>query len=73
MTSHRNHCQEYLLSEDLSNVYGVVLVSGDGLPHEAINALYNRPDWEKVRENLAIGVLPGGSGNAFAKTLSKLS
>ena len=48
---------------------GIVLVSGDGLPHEAINALFNRPDWNVVSQ-IPIGVLPGGSANAFAKNIS---
>ncbi|CAD8086611.1 unnamed protein product [Paramecium sonneborni] len=73
MTQYQNHCFDYLLKEDLSNIYGIVLVSGDGLPHEAINALYARQDWEKIFQSITIGVLPGGSGNAFAKTLTKQS
>lgn len=44
------------------------MVSGDGLPHEAINGIYTRKDWKEVID-IPIGVLPGGSGNAFAKTV----
>jgi len=44
------------------------LVSGDGLPHEAINGIYTRKDWKEAI-NMPIGVLPGGSGNAFSKTV----
>lgn len=31
-----------LSSIDLKPYRGIILVSGDGLPHEAINALYSR-------------------------------
>ncbi len=58
----------------------VVTVSGDGLIHEVINGLLNRPDWDKktkiagfedvkFRETLTVGSIPGGTGNGFMMSL----
>ena len=38
------------------------------MPHEAINAILHRPDYDEVR-HIPIGVLPGGSANAFCKNI----
>lgn len=47
-------------------------VSGDGLPHEIINALASRPDGEKAMQ-IGVGPLPGGSANALSKNISDRS
>lgn len=44
-------------------------VSGDGLIHEILNGLFERVDWRESLARLPIGVIPGGSGNAFSRTL----
>jgi YegS/Rv2252/BmrU family lipid kinase len=43
----------------------IVVCGGDGLLNEAINGIME----EKIPENSAIGVIPTGSGNNFAKAL----
>lgn len=47
-------------------------VSGDGLSHEVLNALQNRPDILDLID-LPIAFLPGGSGNAMARNIGELS
>jgi YegS/Rv2252/BmrU family lipid kinase len=43
----------------------IVVCGGDGLLNEAINGIME----EKIPENFAIGIIPTGSGNNFAKAL----
>jgi YegS/Rv2252/BmrU family lipid kinase len=43
----------------------IVVCGGDGLLNEAINGMMT----EKIPENFAIGIVPTGSGNNFAKAL----
>jgi len=44
-------------------------VSGDGLLHEVINGLMQRPDWIEFREKITVGGIPGGTGNGLIKAL----
>jgi YegS/Rv2252/BmrU family lipid kinase len=43
----------------------IIVCGGDGLLNEAINGIMT----EKIPENFAVGVVPTGSGNNFAKAL----
>lgn len=45
----------------------IILVGGDGLVGEGINGVMEIK--EKIPENFALGVIPTGSGNNFAKSL----
>ena len=58
----------------------IVTVSGDGLLHEIINGLLRRKDWNtrvnssrlgsvKFRDVVAVGAIPGGTGNGMVKSL----
>ncbi|XP_015379355.1 PREDICTED: sphingosine kinase 2-like [Diuraphis noxia] len=57
-----------------SNIYkwgrGVVVLGGDGLMFEVINGLMERSDWQRAFEYLTLSVIPGGSGNGMAKSIS---
>lgn len=53
---------------EILNLKSIVVVSGDGLFYETVNALMSRPDWEQTI-NVPIGVIPTGSGNGLAYTL----
>ncbi|MBQ6395819.1 MAG: diacylglycerol kinase family lipid kinase [Atopobiaceae bacterium] len=44
----------------------VIIVGGDGVIHEAVNGLMEIPEEERPR----IGIVPMGTGNDFARTLS---
>lgn len=54
--------------EELMKLRSIVVVSGDGLLHETINALMAREDWKQA-VGVPIGVIPTGSGNGLAYTL----
>jgi len=54
--------------ENLDKFRSIVVVSGDGLLHEAINTLLSRSDWQKSIR-LPLGIVPTGSGNGMAYTL----
>lgn len=45
-------------------------MSGDGLIHEIINGLFDRPDNYYLNRKIPIGALPGGSSNGFVKTVT---
>uniref|UniRef100_A0A0A9WQ72 Sphingosine kinase 1 n=4 Tax=Lygus hesperus TaxID=30085 RepID=A0A0A9WQ72_LYGHE len=49
---------------------GVVVIGGDGILYEVINGLMERPDWESLFSELKLGVIPCGSGNGLAKSVS---
>ncbi|KAJ2818555.1 Sphingosine kinase 1, partial [Coemansia erecta] len=68
ITKSQGHAAEYVKTEDLSKFTSIVAVSGDGLLHEILNGLLTRPDWPSLR-NIALGVVPTGTGNGLAKTI----
>ncbi|XP_045842463.1 sphingosine kinase 1 isoform X2 [Meles meles] len=69
LTEHRNHARELVRVEELGRWDALVVMSGDGLMHEVVNGLMERPDWETaVRKPLCS--LPAGSGNALAASLN---
>ena len=56
-------------SVELAHYDGVLIASGDGLVYEWINGVMKRPDWRVALREMPIGALPGGSGNALAKSV----
>lgn len=74
-TLYRFHCFDYLHDLNANKLFsysGIVSVSGDGTPHEIVNALLSRPDREKCLQ-MPIGAIHGGSGNALPTTMCHLS
>jgi len=70
-TQHSQHAKEYVFKHDASELKrfdGILTVSGDGLPHEVINGIMSRPDWEEMKE-IPLGAIPSGSGNAIVECL----
>ncbi|XP_013398402.1 sphingosine kinase 1 isoform X2 [Lingula anatina] len=65
ITERAGHAKDVVKTIDISEWYGVIIVSGDGLIFEVINGLMSRPDWEHAIHHLPLGVVPGGSGNAL--------
>lgn len=47
-------------------------ISGDGLPHEIVNALFKRKDSESLKD-IPLAFIPGGSGNALAMNVLHIS
>ncbi|XP_070298749.1 sphingosine kinase 2-like [Salvelinus sp. IW2-2015] len=64
-TERQNHARELIKEISLPQGDGIIIVSGDGLLHEVINGLMERPDWELAIKT-PVGILPCGSGNALA-------
>jgi len=63
------HAREVIYNERLSDWRGVITVGGDGLIHEVVNGLFDRPDWREALHRLPLGVIPGGSGNGLARSI----
>nr|KAF6297033.1 sphingosine kinase 1 [Myotis myotis] len=69
LTERRNHARELMWEEELGRWDALVVMSGDGLMHEVVNGLMERPDWETaIRKPLCS--LPAGSGNALAASVN---
>ncbi|MED6247283.1 hypothetical protein ATANTOWER_020535 [Ataeniobius toweri] len=68
-TERQNHARELIREIPLQEWDGIVIVSGDGLLHEVINGLMERPDWEQAIKT-PVSILPCGSGNALAGSIN---
>ncbi|XP_053118012.1 sphingosine kinase 2 isoform X3 [Hemicordylus capensis] len=68
-TERQNHARELVHGISLAEWDGIVAISGDGLLHEVINGLMERPDWEEAIK-MPLGILPCGSGNALAAAIN---
>ncbi|KAM9353662.1 sphingosine kinase 2 [Symphorus nematophorus] len=68
-TERQNHARELIREILLPEWDGIIIVSGDGLLHEVINGLMERPDWEQAIKT-PVGILPCGSGNALAGSIN---
>jgi diacylglycerol kinase (ATP) len=64
-TRHPGHATELVAAADLAGIDGVVAVGGDGTLFEVLNGLYARPAVSRV----PLGLIPVGTGNAFARDL----
>ncbi|RUS71828.1 hypothetical protein EGW08_020413 [Elysia chlorotica] len=69
VTTHAGHASELVKTTNLSEWYGIVIVSGDGLIFETINGIMQRDDWASSLKT-PIGCLPGGSGNALCCSIN---
>ena len=62
-TTHTGHGTELVTRTDLSTYDGLVAAGGDGTVFEVLNGLYQHPKAERI----PLGLLPIGTGNAFAR------
>ncbi|XP_027626573.1 sphingosine kinase 1 [Tupaia chinensis] len=69
LTERPNHARELVRAEELGCWDALVVMSGDGLMHEVVNGLMERPDWETAIQK-PLCSLPAGSGNALAASLN---
>ncbi|CAI5076169.1 BTE_HP_G0100760.mRNA.1.CDS.1 [Saccharomyces cerevisiae] len=65
-TKYPGHAIEIAREMDIDKYDTIACASGDGIPHEVINGLYQRPDHVKAFNNIAITEIPCGSGNAMS-------
>ncbi|XP_076826663.1 sphingosine kinase 2 [Brachyhypopomus gauderio] len=68
-TKYPSHARELMREITLREWDGIIIASGDGLLHEVVNGLMDRPDWEQAIKT-PVGVLPCGSGNALAGSIN---
>ncbi|MBU4495661.1 MAG: diacylglycerol kinase family lipid kinase [Candidatus Aminicenantes bacterium] len=64
-TDYPEHAVEIVREADFSLYDGIVAAGGDGTLFEVINGYYMNPSKDKI----PLGVLPVGTGNAFARDL----
>lgn len=69
LTERKNHARELVCAEELGHWDTLAVMSGDGLMHEVVNGLMERPDWETAIQK-PLCSLPGGSGNALAASVN---
>jgi len=65
LTRYAGHAMEYFPSCSLRAFDGVAAAGGDGTLFEVVNGLYRRDRTERI----PLGVIPLGTGNAFARDL----
>jgi sphingosine kinase len=70
-TAYAGQAKEVSTQLDLTEFHGIITVSGDGLLHEVVNGLMERPDWRSAIRT-PVGVIAAGSGNGLAKSLNAL-
>ncbi|CCD27478.1 sphinganine kinase LCB4 NDAI_0K02870 [Naumovozyma dairenensis CBS 421] len=65
-TTYSSHATDIAKSLDISKYDIIACASGDGIPYEVINGLYQRPDRVDAFNKLTITQIPCGSGNAMS-------
>ena len=64
-TTHPGHACELVANTELSGFDGLIAAGGDGTVFETLNGLYKHPKTARI----PLGLLPIGTGNAFAREL----
>jgi YegS/Rv2252/BmrU family lipid kinase len=67
-TQYAGHAQQILLQLPFQNYTAVCIIGGDGTMHEVINGMLKRAD----KQQIPLGLIPGGTGNAFMNDLNCL-
>lgn len=65
-TEYSGHGTELVANSDLSCFDGIIAAGGDGTVFEVLNGLYRHPKPARI----PLGLLPIGTGNAFARELA---
>ncbi|XP_063698444.1 sphingosine kinase 2-like [Culicoides brevitarsis] len=72
ITKSANFARQFVRTKMLNHWSTVIVLGGDGLFFEIINGIFERHDWKDVIRYLNFGIIPAGSGNGLAKTISYL-
>ncbi|XP_053674349.1 sphingosine kinase 1-like, partial [Anopheles nili] len=72
ITKKSDWAREFVRVRDVYLWRGIVVIGGDGIFFEVLNGLFEREDWQTAIDELPIGIVPCGSGNGLAKTVSFL-
>ncbi|XP_063243589.1 sphingosine kinase 1-like [Bacillus rossius redtenbacheri] len=70
VTKHANYARDFVRLKDIYQWRGIIVVGGDGIVFEVLNGMLEREDWKQALLEIPIGVIPGGSGNGLAKSIS---
>ena len=65
LSQSKGDIEKFITNEDLSEFDGICVIGGDGTIHEAIEGLMQ----SEKSKYLSLGIIPAGSGNAFAEDL----
>jgi len=65
VTRFHNDAIGIVMEEDFSEIDAVVVAGGDGSIFEVINGIFRR----KEKANIPLGIIPVGTGNAFARDI----
>jgi diacylglycerol kinase (ATP) len=65
LTDYAGHARELVSDKDLSEFDGLIAAGGDGTLFEVLNGVYQHDR----KERLPLGLVPVGTGNAFARDL----
>jgi YegS/Rv2252/BmrU family lipid kinase len=69
LSTHRpGHAIELVQEADLADYDGIVAAGGDGTIHEVVTGFFRNPS----RDGTPIGIIPNGTGNAFAREMGLL-
>jgi sphingosine kinase len=75
VTQHANHPKELAMTLDLAPYAGIVCISGDGMLHQVLNGILQRPEADtmenkmKVLQRTPLGLIPAGTSNGIATSL----
>jgi diacylglycerol kinase family enzyme len=73
-TAFSGHATELARTISLVDISVVLCVGGDGTVHEVVNGLLSRDDYAaSVKDDVAVCIIPAGSGNTLAYDLGLLS
>jgi len=68
-SEHKGAISDFIQNENLEDCEGICVIGGDGTINEAVNGLMR----SGKSKSTALGVIPRGSGNAFAEDLGALN
>lgn len=68
-SEHKGAISDFIQNENLDDCEGICVIGGDGTINEAVNGLMR----SGKSRNIALGIIPRGSGNAFAEDLGELN
>lgn len=72
VTEFENFAYEYVKTLKLDDYRGILVISGDGVVHQVLNALVSRKDW-KTAIKMPIGQIPAGSANGLSSSIAFLN
>ncbi|SVB10202.1 uncharacterized protein METZ01_LOCUS163056 [marine metagenome] len=68
-SGYKGAISDFIQNENLEDCQGICVIGGDGTINEAVNGLIR----SGKSKSMALGIIPRGSGNAFAEDLGELN